>query len=78
MQNISGVHAFEIRHFNRIIVPVKKALISFIDAEDIEEIIYANPKLALAKKYWIIVRDMEKEYCNVERNPRHSSSLLKK
>lgn len=26
MQNISGVHAFEIRHFNRIVVPVKKAM----------------------------------------------------
>jgi len=39
MQNISGVHAFEIKHFNRIVVPVKKALTSFIDAEDIGEII---------------------------------------
>ncbi len=29
MQNISGVHAFEIKHFNRIVVPVKKALTSF-------------------------------------------------
>ena len=38
MQNISGVHAFEIKHFNRIVVPVKKALTSFIDAEDIGEI----------------------------------------
>ncbi len=35
MQNISGIHAFEIKHFNRIVVPVKKALTSFIDAEDI-------------------------------------------
>lgn len=39
MQNISGIHAFEIKHFDRIVVPVKKALISFIDAEDIGEII---------------------------------------
>ena len=38
MQNISGVHAFEIKEFNRIVVPVKKALTSFIDAEDIGEI----------------------------------------
>ncbi|BCA86865.1 NAD(P)-dependent oxidoreductase [Enterococcus saigonensis] len=38
MQNISGVHAFEIKHFNNIVVPVKKALTSFIDAEDIGEI----------------------------------------
>lgn len=38
MQNISGVHAFEIKYFNRIIVPVKKSLTSFIDAEDIGEI----------------------------------------
>lgn len=38
MQNISGVHAFEIQHFNRIVVPVKKALTSFIDAEDIGEL----------------------------------------
>lgn len=39
MQNISGIHAFEIKHFNRIVVPVKKALTSFIDAEDIGEVI---------------------------------------
>ncbi len=38
MQNISGVHAFEIKHFDRIVVPVKDALTSFIDAEDIGEI----------------------------------------
>lgn len=38
MQNISGVHAFEIKEFNMIVVPVKKALTSFIDAEDIGEI----------------------------------------
>lgn len=38
MQNISGVHAFEIKEFNRIVVPVKKALTSFIDAEDIGDI----------------------------------------
>ncbi|EUJ32436.1 NmrA family protein [Listeria floridensis FSL S10-1187] len=37
MQNISGIHAFEIKHFNRIVVPVKKALTSFIDTEDIGE-----------------------------------------
>ncbi|PKM71859.1 MAG: NAD(P)-dependent oxidoreductase [Firmicutes bacterium HGW-Firmicutes-16] len=35
MQNISGIHAFEIKHFDRIIVPVKNALTSFIDTEDI-------------------------------------------
>lgn len=39
MQNISGVHAFEIKHFDRIVVPVGRALTSFIDAEDIGEII---------------------------------------
>lgn len=38
MQNISGVHAFEIKYFDRIVVPVKKALTSFIDAEDIGEL----------------------------------------
>lgn len=38
MQNISGIHAFEIKHFDRIVVPVKRALTSFIDAEDIGEI----------------------------------------
>lgn len=106
MQNISGVHAFEIKYYNRIVVPVKKALTSFIDAEDIgemtakilsepqlhqnqgysitgseaidywnvakilskelgREIIYTNPKPSFAKKYWITVRGLEKEYCNV-------------
>lgn len=106
MQNISGVHAFEIKHFDRIIVPVKHALTSFIDAEDIgeitakvlsnpfrhqgtayaitgaeaidywqvakilskelqREIIYTNPKPSLAKKYWIQIRGLDKEYCTV-------------
>lgn len=106
MQNISGVHAFEIKHFNRIVVPVKNALTSFIDAEDIGElvatvlsdpeahsnrgysitgpealdyfqaaeilseeldrkIVYANPKPRLAKRYWIDVRGLDKEYSTV-------------
>jgi uncharacterized protein YbjT (DUF2867 family) len=39
MQNLSGVHAFEIRHFDRIVVPVKKALTSFIDAGDVGALI---------------------------------------
>ncbi|MDL2324267.1 NmrA family NAD(P)-binding protein [Ruminococcaceae bacterium OttesenSCG-928-A16] len=106
MQNISGVHAFEIKHFDRIVVPVKNALTSFIDAEDIGEITakvlsepekhqnrgysitgpeaidyfeaakilsdelgrtitYANPSPRLAKKYWIEVRGLDKEYSTV-------------
>ena len=106
MQNISGVHAFEIKHFDRIVVPVKNALTSFIDAEDIGEltarvvsepekhkntgysitgpeamdywqaadilsqelnrkITYANPKPSLAKKYWIDIRGLDKEYSTV-------------
>lgn len=106
MQNISGIHAFEIKHFNSIVVPVKRALTSFIDAEDIGEIIakvlsepdkhknigysitgpeaidyyevskilsnelgrkieYSNPKPRFAKKYWIQVRKLDKEYATV-------------
>lgn len=106
MQNMSGVHAFEIKNFNRIVVPVSNALTSFIDAKDIgeitakvlsepelhqnkgysitgpeaidywqvakilskelgREIIYTNPKPSFAKNYWINIRGMEKEYCNV-------------
>lgn len=106
MQNISGIHAFEIKEFNRIVVPVKKAFTSFIDAEDIgevtakvlsepekhknkgysitgheaidyyevakilseelgREISYANPKPSLAKKYWIDIRGLDKEYSTV-------------
>ncbi len=106
MQNISGIHSFEIKHFERIVVPVGNALTSFIDAEDIgeiiakvlsepdkhqnrgysitgpeainyhtaskilseelgREIIYANPKPSLAKKYWIEVRGLDKEYSKV-------------
>lgn len=56
MQNISGVHAFEIKHFNRIIVPVGKALTSFIDAEDIGEItakVLNEPALHQNKGYSI-------------------------
>lgn len=106
MQNISGIHAFEIKNFDRIVVPVKRALTSFIDAEDIGEITakvlsepekhqncgysitgaeaidyyevaqilseelgrtitYANPKPSFAKKYWIEVRGIDKEYATV-------------
>ena len=106
MQNISGVHAFEIQCFDRIVVPVKKALTSFIDAEDIGELTakilsepdahkncgysitgpkaidyfevgkilseelnrdirYVNPSPSLAKKYWITVRGLDKEYAGV-------------
>jgi len=56
MQNISGIHAFEIKHFNRIVVPVKKALTSFIDAEDIGEIIakvFSEPEKHKNKAYSI-------------------------
>ncbi len=106
MQNISGIHAFEIKYFDRIVVPVKKALTSFIDAEDIGEItakvlsepekhknkaysitgpealdyysaakilseeldrniVYANPKPSLSKKYWIDIRGLDKTYSTV-------------
>jgi uncharacterized protein YbjT (DUF2867 family) len=106
MQNISGIHAFEIKHYDRIVVPIKKVLTSFIDAEDIGEITakvlsepnkhlnrgysitgseaidyytaskilseelartitYANPKPSFAKKYWIEVRGLDKEYSKV-------------
>ena len=33
-----GIHAFEIKHFDRVVVPAGDALTSFIDAEDIGEI----------------------------------------
>lgn len=38
MQNLSGIHAFEIKHFSRIVVPAGRSKTSFIDAEDIGEI----------------------------------------
>ncbi|MBC7959831.1 MAG: NmrA family NAD(P)-binding protein [Vallitaleaceae bacterium] len=56
MQNISGIHAFEIKHFDRIVVPVKKALTSFIDAEDIGEItakVLSEPSKHLNRGYAI-------------------------
>ena len=56
MQNISGIHAFEIKHFDRIVVPVQKALTSFIDAEDIGEItakILSEPDKHQNQKYII-------------------------
>lgn len=106
MQNISGIHAFEIKHFDRLVVPVKGALTSFIDAEDVGEItarvlcaperhlnrgysitgpealdyhqvaailsqvlarkiVYANPKPAFAKAYWIQVRGIDRAYATV-------------
>lgn len=106
MQNMSGIHAFEIKYFDKVVVPVKQALTSFIDAEDIgeitatvlskpeehlnkgysitgseaidywkvaeilskelgREILYTNPKPSFAKRYWVMVRGMEKEYCTV-------------
>ena len=39
MQNLTGIHAAEIKHFNRVIVPVRDALTSFIDTEDVGELI---------------------------------------
>lgn len=39
MQNISGIHSLEIKEFDKIIVPANKSLTSFIDAEDIGELI---------------------------------------
>ena len=106
MQNISGIHAFEIKHFDHIVVPVKGALTSFIDAEDIgeitakvlsepdkhqnkgyaitgleainyyavanilseelaREITYTNPKPSFAKRYWMEVRGLDKDYSTV-------------
>ncbi len=100
------VHAFEIKHFDKIVVPVRKALTSFIDAEDIGEITakvlsnpelyqnqaysitgpeaidyfevakimseelnrkisYANPAPRSAKKYWINIRGLDKDYASV-------------
>lgn len=56
MQNISGVHAFEIKHFNRIVVPVKKARTSFIDAQDIGELsakVLSEPELHRNRGYSI-------------------------
>lgn len=56
MQNISGVHAFEIKHFNRVVVPVKNALTSFIDTEDIGEItakVLSEPELHQNRAYSI-------------------------
>ena len=38
MQNLSGVHAFEIKHLDRIVVPAGKALTSFVDAKDVGDI----------------------------------------
>lgn len=106
MQNVSGVHAFEIKYFNHIVIPVKNAITSFIDAQDIgeitakvlsepqkhqnkgysitgpeaidyyeaakilseelgREILYTNPKPSIAKKYWIDIRGLDKEYSTV-------------
>lgn len=56
MQNLSGVHAHEIKYFNKIVVPVKSALTSFIDAEDIGEItakVLSNPEQHRNKAYSI-------------------------
>lgn len=56
MQNISGIHAHEIKYFDKIIVPVKNALTSFIDAEDIGELtakVLSNPKEHINKAYSI-------------------------
>lgn len=74
MQNISGVHAFEIKHFNRIVVPVKHALTSFIDAQDIGELIahilheptkHINTGYSItgseAIDYWEVARIMSEE-----------------
>jgi uncharacterized protein YbjT (DUF2867 family) len=38
MQNLSGVHAFEIQRFGRIAVPAGHALTSFVDARDVGDL----------------------------------------
>ena len=56
MQNISGVHAFEIKYFDNIVVPVKKALTSFIDARDIGELtaeVLTHPQQHINQAYSI-------------------------
>lgn len=106
MQNISGVHSVEIREFDRIMVPVKRKVTSFIDAENIGELVakvlsepqkhlntaysitgpeaidyykvadiltetlgrkitYVNPRPGFAKKYWLKVRGLKKDYVSV-------------
>lgn len=68
MQNISGIHAFEIKEFNRIVVPVKKAFTSFIDAEDIRgldkeystvmSMLYMMTRMGTAKKVTSVYKDI--------------------
>lgn len=56
MQNLSGVHAFEVKHFDKIVVPVGNALTSFIDTEDIGEVIakvLSEPESHVNKSYSI-------------------------
>ena len=70
MQNISGVHAFEIKHFNRVVVPVKNALTSFIDTEDIGEItakVLSEPELHQNRAYSITGPDAI-DYWRVAKN----------
>lgn len=47
MQNLTGIHAFEIKQFNEIFIPAGKSSCSFIDTVDIGEaiaIVLANPE----------------------------------
>ena len=39
MQNLSGIHAFEIKHFDKIVIPAGNSVTAFIDTEDIGEFI---------------------------------------
>lgn len=71
MQNLSGIHAHEIKHFDRILVPVGRALTSFIDAEDVGELVarvllqpqdYQNTALEItgpeALDYWAVAEEL--------------------
>ena len=56
MQNLSGVHALEIRQFDRIVVPVRGALTSLIDAEDVGALIakvLSEPEAHVSRAYAI-------------------------
>lgn len=90
MQNISGVHAFEIKHFDRLVVPVKNALTSFVDAEDIGELtakILTEPEKHQNKSYsitgpeaidyWQVEKILSKELGRkiIYTNPRPSLAL---
>lgn len=68
MQNLTGIHAKEIKEQSKIFIPAGKSKTSFIDAADIGlaiATVLSNPGFLKYRNYCIKERNMDKKYVDV-------------